>query len=400
MILRCEQYSATGYIPWYMRTDRTFRSEMISEGPSNLRIQSAWFQNFHLPVKLLEARSFRVLHSSSSADDVSKSIVLADIPIIVCNPVSTPLPTLLSSNNSLSLYLDNPNAVLVVSSSSYAAQFAQHIKSLYKSAPTTLFIDPDRALLALRTLRTSPVSSAAVQQYQDGFAGSKISTLTETISDKLSLHGSPSTVIAELHLQTAASLIRSSLNACRSVLQQTENEAVMVHEAISMMRNRMEELRVKLIPQIFGSPNKLDSEEYTVHDAVASSRKDLEAMMDTFVWWKLPWKVDDMRETMSATIHKVWCKDLERKVRTPEFITELHMLMTLHPTANISLRPACDVTALFHGIKSSISIFRVVFQYHSFTCIRKHNLTADRQSCISSQSHLAHSTSVLEATAA
>ncbi|KAH9951548.1 hypothetical protein B0H21DRAFT_775755 [Amylocystis lapponica] len=260
-----------------------------AEDSGIVNVQSAWFQRFGAPLK-----------------SALKSILHADIPIIVCNPASTPLSSILSSDDSLSLPFVHPHAILVVTSASYSEALAERIKSFSGSDLVPLFIDPGRALAALDTLSAAPSFTTAVQKYQDDFAGSNISALTEAISQTISSHG-PSAVVAALHTRTAQSLLYGSLNACREVLTRAGADADVVSANISALRSQMEEAKARAGKDVFGIAGLRPDEGDEIQRAVATSRRDIQAVMDALVWWKLPWKVDDL-------LDRAWCTDLEHKL--------------------------------------------------------------------------------------
>lgn len=282
----------------------------------NLFLQSSWLRSFSVPLRVQELRAPPSHPHTTRAHEVLKDIFNADIPIIVCNPISTPLRSLLSSTRS-PLPLSHRNAILVITSTQPSPEAAERIKSLLPHDIPTLFIDPSRALGALRTLSSSPSSPTAVQSYQDNFAGSRISSLTEAVSNTLAAESQdvpPSAVISALHRRTAQSLIQDALDACRSALTRAEREVDKVCAENSSMRDRAEELKVRVAREVFGMANEGADEGDEIQKAVKKSSREIRAVMDRLTWWRLLWKVDDVGDIIATAVDRAWCKDLERKV--------------------------------------------------------------------------------------
>lgn len=277
-------------------------------------LQSAWLQQFGVPIQVVECESTRspTTSGASVSDDAVKILTLADIPIIVCNPAVTPLPSHLST---LIPLLSHPNVILILTSGSESLEVAERVRSLCDCDIPILFIDPSRALAALRVLSSAPSSPLAVQKYQDDFSGSNVSKLTEAISHIISTAGysiPPSAVIEALHVQTAESVVRDSLSACRAVLESAHREVDAASTSISSLRSRMEEVKVKAGREVFGPMDGGSVGE--IENALIKSRKDIKAAMDGLTWWKLLWRVDDVGETLMTVVDGAWCKDLEYKV--------------------------------------------------------------------------------------
>ncbi|KZT10701.1 uncharacterized protein LAESUDRAFT_721067 [Laetiporus sulphureus 93-53] len=274
-----------------------------------LQVQSTWLQQFGLPVQLLELASPLTELSSRAEQSGVKDLILADIPVIVCNPASTPLPSLLSRTE---LPLDHPNAVLVLTTTTPSAELAARLRVSGRDL-RILFVDPLRALSALRVLSSAPSSTRAIQQYQDDFGGSNVSSVTKAVAASVhaGVHGIPPTsVIDALHTQTVQAVVRDALAACGSVIKDAQGEVDSVRNEVSWRRGRMEETKAILGRQVFGGNG--DGDE-VVH-ALQQSQKDIQSVMDSLTWWKLPWRVDDVQEVLLTAVDRSWCTDLEYKL--------------------------------------------------------------------------------------
>ncbi|OBZ70860.1 hypothetical protein A0H81_09080 [Grifola frondosa] len=270
----------------------------VSDSGSILNISSSWLQQFPGPIQLIELSSSR--SAAFSINDSTKDLFTADIPVIVCNPASTPLPSVLPyTTDSPPLPLTNPHALLIISSAStsYAPEIAARVKTLAAHDLSTVFVDPSRALKGLQTLR------------------SNVASVTRAVADAFlsadAAKNSPSDVVAALHTQTAQSLIIGSLAACRSVLIQAEREADVVRSGTSALRSQVEEAKAKVDREVFGSVVDGGDE---IRKAVEHAQKDVKVVMDALTWWKLLWRVDEVREIVGSAVDKAWCRDLERKL--------------------------------------------------------------------------------------
>ncbi|TFY62649.1 hypothetical protein EVJ58_g3730 [Rhodofomes roseus] len=284
-----------------------------SNGDSALQLRSAWLLQFSAPVKLLEFDS----SSSKSAGSLpsSEDLLTADIPVIVCNPASTPLHTVLSAASEAALPLTHPNAVLVLTSTSGDERLVERLRAAFGHDLTILFVDPARALQGLRALSSSPSSPSAVQRYQDDFAGSNVPKLTQAISQTIPQLGSPAKAIEVVHAETARAVTQDALSACNAELGRAQDEVNVVCDGISSLRARMEEIRVRTPREVLGGIEGGNE----VQRAVDQSRKDVKTVLDRLTWWKLLWKVDDVGDTVTDAVNRAWCRDLEYRVLLVRF---------------------------------------------------------------------------------
>ncbi|GBE81139.1 hypothetical protein SCP_0308650 [Sparassis crispa] len=291
-------------------------SMIIQDAPSpasgSLSIHSSWLQRFGVPIQVLELRP--PTHDPWSFGDLStsKALLAADVPIVVCNPTSTPLPSLLSSPSSSPL--NHPNAILVVTSPIPSVALSRHVQSLRSYGAPTLFIDAARALTALRVISVEPSSPVAVQKYQNEFEGSNLSSLTETIASVIASKSAASNVVAAIHAQTARALIQDSLSACHSTLERAVRGVDEISERVSTLEDRVEEARARVGLEVFGAPGGKNGEEDEIQRAVNVAKRDVERVMNDLTWWRLLWRVDDVREIVGGAIDRAWCKDLEMKL--------------------------------------------------------------------------------------
>ncbi|PCH43381.1 hypothetical protein WOLCODRAFT_103422 [Wolfiporia cocos MD-104 SS10] len=283
------------------------------EVSGGLRLRSSWLQQFGVPIQVLECRCRSVQPSSAIRvpKDAAKELLTADIPIVVCNPATTSLTALLSPEGPIKAVLNHPNSILVLTSASGSSQVAEQVFALTGGRINLHFIDPNRALDALRTLSSASSSPAAVQRYQDDYAGSRLSQLTGAVSSVITSgeqNVSPRTTIESLHLETAHASVTSALITCRSVLKEAQREVDQVVSDIGSLRSQVQEVQAKVDKEVFGTDNR------AIRDAVSVSKKDLKTAMDALPWWRLFWKVDDVGESVLAAVDQVFCRDLENRL--------------------------------------------------------------------------------------
>ena len=52
----------------------------------------------------------------------------------------------------------------------------------------------------------------------------------------------------------------------------------------------------------------------SIAKAVAQAKRSVQPTMDALQWYKLFWRVDDVRAAVTTAVDRAWCRDLERKV--------------------------------------------------------------------------------------
>ncbi|KAM5540227.1 hypothetical protein V8D89_006046 [Ganoderma adspersum] len=277
-----------------------------SEDEDVVHVQSSWLQRFGVPIEVTE-------FNSPDAEG-TKALFNADVPIVVCNPVSTSLESIFPVSSTLTLPLSRENTVLAIvspSSSETTAPTHGSQTTLLDSQESlrVLFVDPARALHGLDVLANGSASSLSVQRYQDDSTGSNVANVTNAVKDILSCVSSGS--VAAVHAQTGRALIKDALDTAHRVLRKAKSEADAVLTATSSLRSQMEEAKAKAHLEVFGTGGK-DGDE--IAKAVTQAKRSVQPTMDALQWYKLFWRVDDVREAVSAAVDRAWCRDLERKL--------------------------------------------------------------------------------------
>lgn len=222
--------------------------------------------------------------------------------------------------------MTHPNVIFVLTSTP-----SSHLPHLAIHPARTLVIDPQRALTAIQTLAENPSSAIAVQRYQDDFAASKISSISEAIDDILSQYSMvPSTpTLVALRLHKARYIVKSAIAMSETALGNARKEVDDALGTVSEIRGRMEEVRVRVPREVLGVDG-----EGEVQEAVKKAKKDVAVTMDGLKWWKMIWRVDDIRHIVGAAVERAWCRDLERDVCESSFLRLIFCL-----TSSLSLGP-------------------------------------------------------------
>lgn len=274
-----------------------------ADSPASLRTPSPWLQQFPAPLELHELPN--VTADRTKAAVVHKALLSSDVPVIVCNPVTTPLAKLRSE---LPLVLHHGSAILVLVCSPDSANTFED--AVMKSLPKTLsvvFVDPPRALNAIQTLSAEPSSSVAVQRYQDNYAASGVSQFTAALARKLSVVSSGG--ICALYALSAKEQIKASLSACHETLKAAEREADAAVVSTMDLRDYVAELEAIIEAEVLGV-----SSVNEVQRALAYAKTEVQAVMERLTWWRCVWRVDDIGDTVRAAVDKAWCRDLEDRL--------------------------------------------------------------------------------------
>ncbi len=225
----------------------------------------------------------------------------ADIPLIICNPLTTSPAEVFRARS----YLRNSNTILVFAHTLYGADTValreRYEKSVEGSA--VLFVDPYRASAALDTLKANPGSSLAVQQYQDGFIQSGIASISRAIKDILDSTGktSPRDVLLSLTNQTSSGQLHSALSVARIQLKEDQHECDQVFLQVSTLRDEVELERYTLHGR--GEQNKGTTFDEHI-SSLAKTQKVVANEMDRLSLWKMITRVDDITSIVSSAVAK------------------------------------------------------------------------------------------------
>jgi hypothetical protein len=313
------------------------------------------------------------------------AIFQADVPIIVCNPIATPLSTVLASP------LPH-NAILVLSSSVSQADLDEIIQQELSAPPPhrrppsklfkTIAVDPKRAVEAVRALQSDSQSVSAIQRFQTDFLSSAIFTVTHALHDKLRSNSSKFPLLA-LRVKTALYHIQDALYAGFISTREMRHDLDQASVDASNLRAKIEETQARIQGDIFGSPlgDKTDVDQ--VAEAIRLAEAEMRPVMDRLTWWRMAWRVDEISSIVGHAVTRTWCQALEKKVSTGLFSTNIviHNRATLHP-AHSTYWSAINTTAKYDRVCIHTSLYT---SKCSFSRITQHSSPTGRTTKISSR---------------
>ncbi|KAG1865820.1 hypothetical protein DFJ58DRAFT_838472 [Suillus subalutaceus] len=264
-----------------------------------LTIPASWLQQYPFPVQLTE------IPSLSSDPSLPKILLKGDVLIFLCNPLTTPLPTLISNAQYI---LQRPNTILVLTASSVSGHAIDYISKELAAANCTpgkiLAVDPIRALEAVSALKSDPSSPTAIQRYQDDFMGSRISLLGDVLAGMLGLKDSSRTVSSSsllLAIRTRSAVIQmqGALYASARSVSQARVAIDRVFTGASELQSQVEEVRARTDREVLV--------ESGIDEALLRGSKEMKALLESLSWLKMIWRIDEI-----DSLH--WCRELENQL--------------------------------------------------------------------------------------
>lgn len=226
-----------------------------------------------------------------------QTLLTADFPIVVVNPVTTPLSSLDTS------FLDHPNAILVIVGIR-SPETDSVVRSLFADKPTVLYIDPFRALASIQAFKSDPSSLKSIDTYQYGSTVSGINDLSKVLLQRTNN-------LESLKRITATSLLQRSLNASRVAIHDAKIETNRLCDCISHLKARIEDTKSRVQRDTLGTGEKDD-----VKYALDKAKAELALVLENLKWWTLLWRVDEVGEVIGSAVDRAWCKELEQRVRS------------------------------------------------------------------------------------
>ncbi|KAG2342488.1 hypothetical protein BDR05DRAFT_1000809 [Suillus weaverae] len=287
----------------YLTIDHRSSTSLIN---GTLTIPASWLQQYPLPIQLTEFPSL------SSHLSLPKTLLKGDVLILLCNPLTTSLPTLISTAQHI---LQRPNTILVLTASSASEHALDHISKELAAANCTpgkiLAMDPIRALEAVSALKSDPSSPAAIQRYQDNFMGSRISLLGDVLAGMLGLKDSGRTSSSSslfLAIRTRSALIqmRSALYAGARSVSQARIAIDRVFIGASELQSQVEEVRARTDREVLV--------ESGIDEALLRGLKEMKALLGSLTWLKMIWRVDEIDSLVSSALDRHWCRELENQL--------------------------------------------------------------------------------------
>ncbi|GLB37659.1 hypothetical protein LshimejAT787_0407100 [Lyophyllum shimeji] len=302
-------------------------SSSANPGNSTFHTSSSFLRQFSVPLQIIELcprprpTSPSAAHASSVIAERTPDVLLrADVAIVVCNPVTTPVPAILQ-NPVLSR---NSNTILVITSTppariadSLRTMLSQSVADGTLRSTRILFVDPSRALAANEVIKSDSRSTTSVQRYQDDFVGSRVSTVTAALRELIASSSEPSQTL--LRARTSLARSRAALLTCQASLKHERTEMDSVSGAVSTLKGRIEEAKARAQREVLARTStqntpKSSDEGDAVAEAVQQAGKEVKAVMDRLTWWRMVWRVDEISLLVTQAVHNAWCRDLERQL--------------------------------------------------------------------------------------
>ena len=297
----------------------------MDETPSSLQLPSSYLTRFDVPIQIIELRMPQSNRLTSLSHILENSTIYqADVPIIVCNPIATPLSTILASP------LPH-NAILVLTSNISQANLDEIIQQKLAASPPhrrlpfrnfkTIAVDPKRAVEAVHALQSDSQSVFAIQRFQTDFLSSAIVSVTHALHDKLESNSSTSPLLA-LRAKTALYHIQDALCAALTSIREMRHDLDQASVEASNLRARFEESQARIQGDVFGSPlgDKTDVDQ--VAEAIRLAEAEMRPVMDRLTWWRMAWRVDEISSIVGRAVTRSWCQALEKKVSAGLFFPQ------------------------------------------------------------------------------
>ena len=285
-----------------------------------LSLYSQWLTRFPTPVEIVEL-------PTTASDANSITLLTADIPVVVPNPIMIS-PTDVLQSPLYRIVLSHPHAILAVietgtpeARSRVRSLFASHssrsergsrqvegeTEPIWTKLPKVICINPSQALEYLYTLKEGPTSLQAIGNYQYGKISSRISDFGSAVRENLAEAQATLGKDVPLHVFTAAVLLHQSLNLVRRALNGSLREVDDLACGISGLLGETETAKVSLRPEVLGIWDGVtgkETEMVEVKKAMIKSKEDVKHALDTLGWWKHLWRVDDVQEIVNAAIQR------------------------------------------------------------------------------------------------
>ena len=283
--------------------------------PSSIHLSSSYLRQFSVSLEITQ------LHASQIPRILPSALFKADAPIIVFNPLNTPLSSLKHLVFPSHTLFVIPIAPHLNHSSSTVSQILSELPQLSNShSPRILFIDPSRARSAIQTFRSDPTSAIAVQQYQDNYNGSGIFHLTNAIRSIVDSGKATSSPLAYLLSRTAIIQLHDTLRAFHVTIEGIQKSLDDIRGSVRHLTCKIEEAKVRIPNEIFFGQSastvqagKRAVEKDIIGESLKSASKEMKHVLERLSWWKAIWRIDDISGIVGDAVERVLCKDLEQK---------------------------------------------------------------------------------------
>lgn len=275
-----------------------------------LNCPSTWLLQYPYDIQLVELPALSSILPVANTV-AAKLLLSSDVLVLLCDPLTTPVPTLCAKTKHL---LNRPNTILVFTS---VAPF-EHRRSLLSKelaelgcAPgRILFLDPTQALDAVTFLQTDPKLPFAIERYQKDSLSSQISTLGVAINELFRTRASTESSLSALQTRTVLMQIQSALDASFRSVQCAAERLSRMDVGVANLRSQVADIKATVRPEILGT-----GENGAVRSVLAQGAKRMQAILESLSFWSMFWRVDEIGPLVSTSVRTEWCKELEDNVR-------------------------------------------------------------------------------------
>ncbi|KAI9455427.1 hypothetical protein BJY52DRAFT_1121925 [Lactarius psammicola] len=286
-----------------------------------IHLSSSFLTSLPSSVRLIEVRQSREL-----SQDHLRLLYTAHIPIVLLNPLTTPLtalsPYATSDTKSTVLpYPLPPHALLLFTSPSPISTSSSVPPSIFElgvSPDRVFLVDPARALSSIHALRTNPSDALHVQRYADDAVGSGLSALKRqlqsvpTAMQKGDALGNAAVGV----LRNGLSSAEAELGEAASLARALRSEAERAHEDAQRAVFGPAHEPVRLTPSAASQQpafktgttnnNNNNNNNNKVRAAMTHADSTVQPVLDNLTWWRVLWAPDDVGWRMRQAVRDAW----------------------------------------------------------------------------------------------
>lgn len=279
-----------------------------------MHLSSSFLTSIPSPLRLTELRPTREL-----SQDNLELLYKARIPIILLNPLTTPLSTLSShspsSKQTILPFPLPPHALLLITSPSPISTSSSLPPTVFELgvSPHRIFlIDPDRALSSIRTFRANPSDVLHVQRYSDDALASGLSRLKRQLQSVCtpSEKGDAlaSTVISVLRgsLDGVEAELREATALAHTIRNEVSHERAGAHRAVFGPAHKRSGPPSSAPKVVAGAPPARDGDDNKVRAAMARGDDDVLPVLGNMTWWRVLWAPDEVGWRMRQATRDAW----------------------------------------------------------------------------------------------
>ncbi|KAI0043668.1 hypothetical protein FA95DRAFT_1681772 [Auriscalpium vulgare] len=273
-------------------------------GAASLHLSSSFLTSLTVPVHLVELRPPHT--PSHPSQDNLRALYTADVPLIVINPLTTPLNTISTAFQHHPL---PPHAIVLVTAPSPASPSETFISNISSHlppgpSPKILLIDPARAYSGVRALGAAPANALHVQRYSDDAVGSGLTTLMRSLSAEFPPTSSTSATVPSAPERKAAALLRASLSTLHNALSVAADELRAATHIVRILRGEAAQTRRDAHARVSGGAE--GKEKIQVMAAMDGADAVVQPALDRLTWWRVLWAPDEVGWRVRVAVRDAW----------------------------------------------------------------------------------------------